>query len=311
MKYSRGSAGNDLILFVLFIIALGVIWASTGGPDRAISRSGPFLGSPLGEEGTSGVPTVDLRTRTNSDGSIISQITNNFVDLQSGEERSPYAEYVSLSISSAREENPNEEYLTIKTARTVTGTLTISDWRLESTVSNISLPLGPGAQLPVFGRVNSELPVAIGANTTVYVVSGRSPVGMSFRLNTCTGYFEQFQDFEPRLPIECPFPTEALTNATKRFSNYTPSSACRSFISRFGRCETNTNSGPPLESQCQTVAFNDLTYNGCIGLHSNDAGFYKNEWRLFLDQDQELWDQNDDRIRLLDENGFVIDVVSY
>ena len=316
MKYPRGAAGNDLVLFIIFIIALGVIWVSTGGPDRAISRSGPFLGSPFSEDRAFGIPSVGDRSGTSTDdgsgGTVISELGNRLFDLREGEERSPYAEYVSLSVSTAKQDDPNEEYLTVKTARALTGTLTISDWRLESGDSDLSVTLGTGAQLPASGQVNSGFPIAVGANTTVYVTSGRSPIGTSFRVNTCTGYFEQFQDFVPALPLECPFPIEELQKSKDRFFDYTPSIACNNFISTFEQCKvsTNTNVGG-IEGQCQTVAFNDLTYNGCAGLHSGDAGFFKNEWRVFLNQNQELWDNKSDRIRLLDEAGRVIDVISY
>lgn len=315
MKHPRGSAGSDLMLFVVFIIALGVIWVSTGGPDRAISRSGPFLGgSPFSEEGAEGIPAVGDRVGTSTeDGSrdFLSRISSGLADLQAGEERSPYAEFVSLSVSTAREEDPNEEYLTIKTSRSLTGTLTISDWRLESSDTN-SFLIGPAAGLPASGQINNEFPVAVSANTTVYVVSGRSPVGISFRVNACTGYFEQFQDFEPFLPIECPFPFDELIQASKRFPDYSPSIACNNFVAGIEQCTVYT--APDfggVDPVCQNIIASDLTYNGCVGLHQNDAGFYKNEWRLYLDQDQELWQKKNERIRLLDEAGRVIDVVSY
>lgn len=313
MKTPRGAAGGDLLLFIAFIVALGVVWVATGGPERAISRSGPFLGnSPFSEESNESIPTVDQRGGTSTDGSVITEISSRLLDLREGEERSPYAEHVSLSISTARKEDPNEEYLTLKTSRTLNGTLTISDWRLESSASNTNITIGPAAQLPTSGQVNTEFPIAVGANTTVYIASGRSPIGVSFRVNECTGYFEQFQDFEPHLPIECPFPIEELIEVNKRSFAFEPSIDCTNYVSTLGQCLfTDDNAIQNIDSQCRNFISNNLNYNGCVNLHSADAGFFKSEWRVYLEQDQELWAEDDERIRLLDESGRVIDVVSY
>jgi len=310
MKHPRGSASGDLILFIVFIVLLGIVWVFTGGPDRSISHSGPFLNSPLGENGLFSIPSVN----TSGDGSsesFISQVNSGIANLQAGEEKSPYAENVSLSISTANSQTPSEEYLTIKTSRTLSGTLTISDWRLESTVSNTSVILGTAAQVPYSGQVNSQAPVAVGANTVVYVVSGRSPIGTSFRINSCTGYFAQYQNFEPRLPIECPFPSLELSAARQKYSNFFPSPECSTYVGSIGQCTFAGTAVPNnLEPNCRAIVLNDLSYNGCVAAHHNDADFYKNEWRFYLNRDQELWKQKD-RIRLLDEAGKVIDVVSY
>ena len=308
MKLPRGSAGTDLSIFIVFIILLGIVWVSTGGPDRPISRSGPFLESPLSEDSSYELPSVD--TDTNSE-DFITRISRGITNLKAGEEKSPYAEYVSLSVSTAKKESANEEYLTIKTARSLSGTLTISDWRLESS-SGTTVPLGFAAPLARLGHVNTLAPVAVGANATVYVVSGRSPVGTSFRLNSCTGYFEQYQDFEPRLPFECPLPIEELQDVTKTIPNYNPSPNCYSALANMRQCEIFTGALPGgVDSTCYNIISNDISYNGCVGRHQADVDFYKNEWRLYLGRDTELWVNKGERIRLVDEAGRVIDAVSY
>lgn len=324
MKQPRGAAGTDFILFILFLIVLGVVWAVTGGPARDISREGPFLNapSPLGDGNAYGVPSVNTpefdnkyRGDTGSGNSsfftdIISRVRSG-VDTTDGEEKSPYAEYVSLSISSARNSDPSQEYVTIKTSRSLSDRITISDWRLESSVTLAGSALGSASYLPFSGQVNTESPVAIGPNTTVYVTTGRAPIGVSFRTNTCTGYFEQFQDFQPRLKLECPFPEDEFVAALERDA-FIPNAACIDYVDDLNRCIFNINNVPQgIGGACQNFALNDLTYNGCVSLHKNDAEFYKSEWRMYLDRDQELWRSKNERIRLLDENGKVIDVISY
>lgn len=308
MKLPRGNAGTDLSLFIVFLVLLGIVWVASGGPDRPISRSGPFLESPLSENSTYALPSVDTDTDQED---FVTRISKGFSNLQSGEERSPYAEYVSLSVSTAKKEAPSDEYLTIKTARALSGTLTISDWHLESSVSDVSIPLGFGVALPHLGQVHAVAPIAVGANATVYVVSGHSPIGASLRLNSCTGYLSQFQTFEPRLPTECPLPVAELQDAAARAS-YTPTPTCYAAASTVRQCTILTGSLPgDIDPTCYAILTNDLTYNGCVGLHQNDVDFYKNEWRVYLGQDTELWGQKGERIRLVDEAGRVIDAVSY
>jgi hypothetical protein len=315
MKAPRGQALTDLMLFIVFIVALGFLWVALGGPERAGSNEQPFFSSPFSENSGLEVPLIPVGTTTesgdSSGGSFINQLGTRLTDLQSGEERSPYAEYVSLSLSNASHTDPHQEYLTIKTARALTSELPISSWRLESTRHNKSIPLGLVTAIPRTGSVPSPSTLVVGANATVYVVSGRSPLGTSFRVNRCSGYFEQFQDFEPRLSIECPFPSETLQTAATR-ANFTPSFECSSFISRIPRCTlTQENLPPTIESSCYNVIVNDLTYNGCVANHQSEASFFKNEWRVYLNQDTELWNNTSERIRLIDEVGRVIDVVAY
>jgi hypothetical protein len=308
MKYPRGAAGTDLFLFIVFIIILGVVWAMTGGPERSVSRSGPFLSSPFEEGSLFTIPSVDIpgaSTGGTSDGGVFG--------LAPTEEKSPYAEYVSLSISNARNDDASREYVTIKTSNNLSGTLTISDWRLESSVSKNSVTLGGAVQTPYYGQINTPSPVALSANTTVYVVSGRSPVGVSFRVNSCSGYFEQYQDFEPRLTLSCPFTSGELQRARQKYSGYSPSPACTSYVASMRQCEIASAIQIPsnVEAECQNIILNDFSYNGCASSHQGDGDFYKNEWRLFLNRGTTLWASSKERIRLLDESGRVIDVVSY
>lgn len=320
MHYPRGAAGTDLLFFILFIIALGVVWALTGGPERSISREGPFLTPPfpLGSESGYFLPSVPIpsheATEKRSEGEAFSDILTSLRARLSGgteEKRSPYADAVSLSISNARTSEAAEEYVTIKTSKSA-GTLTISGWRLESSITTLGATLGPAAYLPYSGRVNTELPVALGPNSTVYITTGRSPIGTSFRTNLCTGYFSQFQSFEPRLKAECPAPENELSAILATDSGLIPNETCIDFVSGIRECTLTTTPIPgAVGSQCSDFVLETLSYAGCVDLHKNDPGFYKNEWRIYLDRDQELWGNTHERIRLLDENGSVIDAVSY
>lgn len=327
MKHARGAAGGDLILFIFFLIVLGIVWALTGGPDRSISRQGPFLNPPfpLGDGSAYSVPGVAIPEINSggdfdySNGSPETRDNTTLADLisrirggsRSSEANSPYADLVELSTGQIRSTDPSSEYVVLKTNRDVAGRLTISDWRIESTVSLTGVTLGSASYLPFSGQINSESPVAVGPNTTIYIVTGRSPIGASFRSNRCTGYFEQFQDFSPSLQEECPFPEDELHSAVSR-GDFVPNDSCIDFVDSIRRCQLTVSNIPTsVGNLCQSFILADLTYNGCVNLHKAEATFYKDEWRIYLDRDQELWKEKNDRIRLLDENGLVIDVLSY
>lgn len=320
MKQPRGAAGGDLIFFIFFLIVLGIVWSLTGGPDRAISIEGPFLNPPfpLGDGNAYRVPGVTIpsisgetreaRENESSGSSIFNKIRSGFGEIS--EEKSPYAGTVFLSRGDAKNSDPNREYLILKTDNDVQGRITLSDWRLESTSSFISVAIGDAAHLPLSGQVNTETPVAVGPNTTMYLVTGRSPIGTSFRSNVCTGYFEQAQDFSPKLRLDCPLPLDELRGVAG--ANFVPNDACLDYVEDIRTCEFITTSVPGnVESACQNFITEKLIYNGCVQTHRNEAGFYKDEWRIYLDRDQELWKSSHERIRLLDENGLVVDAVSY
>lgn len=321
MKQPRGAAGADLLFFIFFLVVLGIVWALTGGPDRAISRSGPFLNPPfpLGNGSAYTVPGIEVpsvssperstrRTVRNALDNVLTRIRSNFGAIQEG--RSPHAGSVSLSVGRARETDPHREYVVLKTNKSLTGNVSISNWRIESSETLAGTELGNAAYLPYSGEVNTELPVTVPSGTTLYIVSGRSPIGASFRTNTCTGYFAQFQEFEPDLKEECPLPENELSHNTQ--AGFVPNGACLDFIEDIDRCTlTLTQIPPQVGGACQRFILEELTYSGCVTAHKDEPDFYKKEWRLYLDRDQELWQSSRERIRLLDENGLVIDVVSY
>ncbi|MEK7613362.1 MAG: hypothetical protein AAB439_00590 [Patescibacteria group bacterium] len=327
MKQPKGGAGTDLLFFIFFLVVLGIVWALTGGPDRAISRSGPFLNPPfpLGNEtGYSltdfGIPGVTIpessesnltdrdRDAENSLDSIIKRIRSGFGEIN--ESTSPYANDVSLSIGRARDTDPEGEYVTIKIGKNISDRLVVSSWRLDSTVSTLGVTLGNAAYLPYSGQVNVESPVAVSPGSTIYVVTGRSPIGTSFRTNVCTGYFAQFQAFEPDLEEACPAPEDVLADTIT--ASFVPSEACISFVENIPRCRSTLSEIPQnIGGQCRNFILEDLTYSACVAAYKNETNFYDNEWRIYLDRDQELWKNTRERIRLLDENGLVIDSVDY
>ena len=327
MKYPRGetTAMGTVVLFLLFLLILGGVWVYTGGPERS-QGEGPFLNPtwPFGSGGTYGnVPMFTFTGGTSS--SYYGSNGNSYGGSQSDQpsfldtffgfrgtsvkEDSPYAGQVTLEIGNARSSDPAQEYIVVRTAYNLEKSITISDWALEEDAGGIRVSVGQAALIPFLGQVNSQSPITLPPQSTVYITTGRAPNGTSFRVNQCTGYFEQFQNFYPQLSRECPDPSvEILRNPELIAGNID----CHEFIDRLPSFELAINALPgTIGAGCSSFILNELSYNGCINAHKNEAGFYRNEWRIFLNRDQEVWRNSYERIRLLDENGKVVDSIGY
>ena len=319
------NAGRDLLLFILFLVALGIAWFMTGGPSRPLSQAGWFLNppAPLGNGQGYNVPMVPMPTSTQSTAQLgntnapspTQSIWNYFFNYRTGvgasvaPPSSPYAQFVSLQSSGARNTNPQQEYVTLRISPRLTGTLTITGWTIESAQSGIKVTLGGAAQIPALGGVSSETPVSIGPSGTIIIVTGQSPKGASFRVNKCTGYFNQFQQFTPTLPSDCPTPQDEMLQHPELTSGNT---TCQNYIQRIPQCTLVVNAIPGnVGGLCQNFILNMLSYNGCITEHQSDPDFYQNEWYLFLGRSQEMWNNSHEDIRLLDENGKLVAETSY
>ena len=329
MKYRRGAAVTDLIFFIFFLVVLGIIWSLTGGPERSISRDGPFLNPPfpLGDGSAYSVPGVNVpdidRTRSSRSGGgsgsideeentfegLISRIRSSFGNPQEGE--SPYSGLVSLRARNARDQDVDDQYLTITISSGVERPIRVSNWRVESSVTLLGVDVPDVSYLPYSGQVNPGLPLDAQPGALINVITGRSPIGTSFRTNLCTGYFTQFQDFTPRISDrDCPTPEDELRNAID--GGFIPNDACLDYVERIERCTLVVDSLPGnIGSQCSNFILEEITYNGCVDAHKNEDAFYNNEWYVYLGRDQALWKQSRERIVLKDENGLVIDSVSY
>jgi hypothetical protein len=322
------SAGRDFLLFVLFLVVLGFVWFYTGGPSRAISHSGWFLNppSPLGNGEGYNIPSVPLPSATSSyssdgsasgtNGSGSSQsLWDYFFHYRAGTGEaarpgdSPYAQYVTFYPGNTQTSDPTAEYITIQTNPQLKSAITVTGWTVESAQSGVKVAIGGASQIPFLGQANSETPVTLGPQSSVTLVTGRSPNGTSFRVNKCTGYFNQFQTFTPRLPVECPAPQdEMLRNPGTLAGNQD----CQNFIQSIPQCTLTVGSIPgTVGSACQNFILNTLSYNGCITAHQSDPDFYRNQWYVYLDRSQELWANNHDAIELLDENGKLVGEISY
>jgi hypothetical protein len=229
--------------------------------------------------------------------------------LKEEQESSPLKGIVSLSRANAGQRLPEKEYLTVTISRSAPSAgILVSGWKVQSMITGKSATVTQGTALAYTGRSNPSEPIIAKPGDKIVILTGRSPVGVSFRTNMCTGYFEQFQDFEPSLRRSCPSPDEDILYALQAGIN----DACMDYIESLRSCEMPLRGLPAgLPSECYAYISEKVNYAGCVATHRGDADFDGNEWRIYLGQSGELWKERREVIKLLDQNGKTIDAVDY
>ena len=187
--------------------------------------------------------------------------------------------------------------------------LTVTDWKLQSMISNKTILIPKATKVSTSGNVNVEQLIVVSPRDKIYLLTGHSPTGASFQINKCSGYFEQFQDFTPSIPRQCPSPKGEFKFAESdpfRFGD-----ACLTYIENLDKCRMPLDALPlGFPDSCVIFITEKINYSSCIENHRDDKDFFKPQWRVYLKRDQEIWNTRD-IIRLLDDNGKTVDVFSY
>ena len=209
-----------------------------------------------------------------------------------------------------RSTDVNREYLTISTNKNLPPQTRLTGMTIKSVVSGKTVQIGEGVELPLVNSINDPRDIYINPEMKVIVTSGSSPTGYSFRLNLCTGYFEQFQNFTPVLPKQCP----ALKNAPLPAPPNQLSDKCIDDIQKFPRCEVLTEWPAIINDQhydCLNFVDTYIGYQNCVDLNKNFSFFWNNEWRTYLNWSTPLWRTKREIIWLLDQEGRFISQYSY
>ncbi len=228
------------------------------------------------------------------------------------EPASLYKDSVILRRGNISTEEPDREYLVLQANKKNTEGINISNWYLESYVTGETAFIPDGDRVMDKWRSPIEEDIVLLPGETAYLVTGDSPIDVSFRENICTGYLAPEGTFSPTLRKQCPRAKDEL----ERFGNIElDNDRCYEFIEQVGTCtvpleETYTRS--KVGSACSTFVEDTFNYNDCVRLHRYDPFFARDGyWRIYLDEGRELWRSEREIIRLLDENERVINVIEY
>lgn len=310
--------------FINLLIGLGLLWFFMGGYMSETAREGPYLKPPApldtgeaygGKYVSPGTGEKAVLDRPDSAGTVIRNMQDNVIDfLEQSRDAIKLQESPLVSKSlyidgtdGAKAKDAQKEYVIIASSQSMKGVATITGLTLGGTGYGITARLPQAASLPVLGTAYKLTDVAVPANSRIIVSSGRSPIGTSFRANICTGYLGQFQSYVPTLTEACPEPLTELAAA-----GLSGDASCKAFVEDIPRCRAYNGSFPAdVSASCRAFVTGRLNYNSCVANNSGKTGFYTNEWRLFLEEKDELWKQKREVIRLFDKSGVAIDAVTY
>ena len=304
-----------LILLVLFIL-IGLAYSS---PKSTSLNKGGSTGNT-----TSSIGATDNRLGYSANKNVAEEIKNTEEDIKKLEKniseaaeknkRSPYYRKIMMSsISGLYGDNPDREYISLSTNLDKTETVKITGWYLRSEVTGYYVSIGKAALLP-FPFTKTESDIVLQKGDRVYLTKGFSPIGISFRTNKCTGFFEENRTFIPSLSLQCPRP---IDEKLPGFSNvYDRNDECITLIERIPRCRTRDSEfirdlSDTVSESCKIYITTQINYNTCVALHFSDTDFPGNEYRLYLNKFGPLWRQMHDTINLHDESGLVVDTISY
>src|SRR3989344_3329005 len=215
-------AMKDLRIFILIMVILFFVWLLIGGPLHPSSKSGWFLNDPLREAAqkmtiqTVGKSSLEQKASSQSSSSSQSSIKPDFVVLKA---------------TMARETDPNKEYVEIKADNKNKNSMKITGWKLKGK-GGFDVAINGGTSF-VYAEVNiqPQEDVYLKPGEKAVIITGTSPLGISFKLNKCAGYFEQFHEFAPEINTECPLlKNENLPSGLN--------DACLDYIDRVFSCQT-------------------------------------------------------------------------
>jgi len=208
-----------------------------------------------------------------------------------------------------RATDPKQEYLTIQASYSATIPIKMTGWTLKSSSTGTTVNIPKGVYLFFTGTANYEEDIYLAKGEILYLITGISPNGVSFKVNKCSGYLNQFQTYVPYLSSNCPLPrNENLDSIPKTPNNDT----CLDYIERFPMCRIQTESLPPSWSyECNNFIYNKINYPSCVDTHKNDSDFYLGEWRVYLRYSESIWKQSREEIVLYDELGKKVSTLKY
>lgn len=300
-------------LVILIVFGLIALWFLGGGVGKIIGNEGGFgfsLGALL--SGSSSLASFSLPFSPQGIPQMIPAVPGeNPNGTPSGApngDQSPYRGSVVLAQGGAIAQTPGGQYLVISSPPGSPG-IDLAGWSLQSPLSG-KLATIPEAASPFWmGRVNAVGPVVLSGGGVAYIVTGNSPVGVSFSENECTGYLGTLQPFVPALSLQCPTASSEIPDTPANEARL--GASCFSYIRSLPPCTFPAHPPSSLGSACTGEIQTKLSYNGCLAAHVNDAAFSRNAWRAYLGQGAPLWSAGHDVVRLLDGQGRVVSVLNY
>lgn len=319
-----------------FVLLLIILWLFTGGIQKSIN-AGKILLNPvalyLGDTNATGTlfllpwrpndfprgPEIDasaMNPEMLSEEEIENRLkvqntygaSSGLSDPRTYGTPSPYYGQILLSQHGTQGGGPSSESLML-TANTYDAPVSLAGWSVQSAVTGKRAYLPLGISHFVLGSVNNAQPVVLESGISALLISGNSPIGGSFRENMCMGYLNERQSFTPPLTMGCPDISRAMPITADNIRIY--GEGCIDYVQSMRGCDIPTDLPSELSASCRSFIAEAASYNGCTRANQQSAGFLLPTWRLYLSSGIELWQDLHDVVRLLDDKGRVVDVLTY
>ncbi len=298
------------ILIILFVIA-GFAY---GPVNKNLTSSSSSNTNALWPSTSSYTSNKDVSASIKEAEDKIERLEKDLSKQSEERKRSPYYGKVSMSgISGLYSNEPDQEYISLYTSLDKGETINITGWYFKSETTGYFAVIGKAALLP-FPHTHTESDIVITDGDRVIITKGFSPIGISFRTNSCTGYFEENMTFYPSLPINCPKINE--DDMPKFSSIYDRNDECLDLLDRIPRCSTVNSEyirdlPDTVTQSCKNYMRTQFNYNACVARNFGDTEFPGNEYRVYLNKFGPLWREKREKINLLDRNGLIVDTIQY
>lgn len=284
---------KTLLEFFGLLAFLWLLWYFNGGPTHTDRLDKPFLKPP------SPINTNEVY------GELPSLPTNIGISTGKSLRVGGASEYSDARLSFSKSEEGEGEYIELYVLPTSKYPVNLTGWKIKGVIDSEARIIGTGVYSFKQGEVNDESNILIYPGEKALIIPGESPVGVSFKLNKCTGYLEQFQTFSPHLPQNCP--QFALDGQA-----FSGNAECSVFARSILRCNAYVKEFPSSISQsCGQLISKRLNYNSCVSDYSIATGFRKPEWRVYLEGKDSFGSKDGDLISIFDANNNLIDSIFY
>lgn len=200
-----------------------------------------------------------------------------------------------------QETSPDKEYLVFIARPLDRKLLNVSGIKIENKSGEIET-IGNASGDFLQAKVNQNEPIVISENTTITISSGKSPVGVSFRENICSGFLNQYQTFTPPLPENCPSALSIMRN-----SGITLSSSCEEYLKTMPNCTITETFPESVSDDCRKLVKESINYNQCVLVTKNSTSFQLNSYRVYLNRESEFFQNTQDLIKMIDQSGKVVE----
>lgn len=191
---------KDALFLVLLLAAIGFLLISQPGTPKG--EGGVLLEPRFKNEEFQSFPSQIATQQDTTNASDPPEEPPEEIDIRLPHE-SIYKDKVFLRKSRAGESDPKKEYIELQTSRNNQKSIPITNWVIKNS-RNEEFKIGEGAYLAYSAQINPTRDILLAPGGKAYIATGRSPIGTSFLINSCMGYFEQFQDFTPSISKSCP-----------------------------------------------------------------------------------------------------------